>query len=830
MAVDIQRQARDFDDEFGSNSQRHAKKVAAIPAALKPDETVTFITDVKLLGAFRDDVLVATDSRLLVIRKNGKRIDEYDLSEISSLTLKDPDNLGSQLTVALGAHEFKASISSEPAAIALTRTLQALVAQLAASTGTPVPTLTEPNSAALYPDIWKLVITSDRNHGTSIANHRSKLLALSALLNPGESVLSLVDAKVDGEVHAAVVACTDSRLLTFQRDGDQVDSIDLASILSVTSKSVDRGNQRTITVTNDLGKWQATVASPDAAKRFVRTVSTAFRKHVPQATRTSQESAADATVTPAASDISSRPSPAHLASAEVATLTREPLLSLSDEGRDELHAHFANAFAFNVRKYSRALDALARIVTDEERLLCLIEINTDLKSTSNIVALTSENIIIQGPRAGGLDQIGLFEIDSISGTTATLTGTVLTGIIRILLRDGTERRFSSVPNAGIEPFVAAAESARSEQLNRIEQRNLQRLERLDGLLDDATRNARVRHYGQIAEGKGITLSNSNLRKFAVVDHLLQWKVPGLSGNDQPWRDAVLQKIYAGTSMLAEDTYEGLDQKTTEELARGEQDILASQLDFLALVLDDIEPGNLNELRTIAALLDFEEVVSPYVTRADEAVDVHPDILSGQDPGQSERYLPTAVHGLSKGQLTLVYDQIAAETVDFDALTDWQLEHLPNIMLTGELLIWLAEGYLQGSFKDPGDSGSTMIAITDRRLLLLVDPLLATNQHKAFRLTDISAVHRDGGFITGGFRFRESGGGQRKITKMNQASAEATVAKLQAAIDSARSSPAQPSQVEISDIADQLEKLANLVDRGFLTPEEFAEQKARLLNG
>ncbi len=200
-----------------------------------------------------------------------------------------------------------------------------------------------------------------------------------------------------------------------------------------------------------------------------------------------------------------------------------------------------------------------------------------------------------------------------------------------------------------------------------------------------------------------------------------------------------------------------------------------------------------------------------------------------------QYRPTPIHGLSPERLARTYAQLGDEIVDFRHFTDWQLSHLSEVMLPGELLIWLADGYLQGSFKDPGDSGSTMIAITDRRLLLLVDPLLATNQHKAFRLTDISAVHRDGGFITGGFRFRESGGGQRKITKMLQASAEATVAKLQAAIDAAHSPKTPPPHVQGSrpsgtDVADQLEKLANLVERGFLTPEEFAEQKAKLLGG
>ena len=40
----------------------------------------------------------------------------------------------------------------------------------------------------------------------------------------------------------------------------------------------------------------------------------------------------------------------------------------------------------------------------------------------------------------------------------------------------------------------------------------------------------------------------------------------------------------------------------------------------------------------------------------------------------------------------------------------------------------------------------------------------------------------------------------------------------------------PEEDSTSQIADELEKLASLMERGILTPEEFAHQKAKLLQG
>ena len=177
MDIDIQQLARKFDEEFGSGAQRHDKKLAAIPEALNADEAVTFITDVQLAGNFRTDILVATDSRLLVVRKDGKRIDEHDLSEIASLTLTER-LVGSYLTLTIASNKWKGWIKSEPAALALTQELQDTCVELRNQRSLPTPIFNVPSTASRDLAIWKQVLAFDRDYGTSLADHRQQVLAI----------------------------------------------------------------------------------------------------------------------------------------------------------------------------------------------------------------------------------------------------------------------------------------------------------------------------------------------------------------------------------------------------------------------------------------------------------------------------------------------------------------------------------------------------------------------------------------------------------------------------------------------------------------------------
>lgn len=91
---------------------------------------------------------------------------------------------------------------------------------------------------------------------------------------------------------------------------------------------------------------------------------------------------------------------------------------------------------------------------------------------------------------------------------------------------------------------------------------------------------------------------------------------------------------------------------------------------------------------------------------------------------------------------------------------------------------------------------------------------------------------------------QDGGDERKVGSIQNKAVRPFVTRIQEAIEArkqmlheqqaraiaAASSLSATSTQAPVDIASQLERLADLMDRGILTPEEFAEQKAKLLNG
>ena len=912
MTFDIHELVREFDEEFGSYVQRHEKKVVAIPGALLPDEEILIVTDAKLFGAFREDVVVATVSRLLVVRRDGKRIDEYNIFDLSSVTLAAPDSLGSLLTLTIAGEEWKGHIKSEPAAIALAQTLLGLSVGFATGKGLPATALVMPTSASPEQDIWKLIVTSDRDYGTSMGQLRPNLLALPEALQSGEPVRAIVDAVLEGDTLPDIVVCTERRLLTIRRDGEQVAPIDLTSITSLTPTIQSRGTVETITISHREGKWQATIASPEAAKQFLRAVRTASKRSTIESKTNSEafetEPAASTRVEIAESaDIESSPQSfaIDIASAELEELTRQPLRSLSHDARKDLVGHLASLFSFRASKYRNALDALVNLATDEERLLCLVEINTDLKSTSKLLALTSEKIIIQGPRAGGLDEIALANIASIAGSTATKVGTELTGAVRLVFIDGGERRLSSIPNACIGPFVAAVESAISEQKDHIEPEVYQDLGRPTTSLADPPSSIgepvgsthrkdrpesqtnpsptdsdpshrlemdrshadiaaiQQEHAYRVSEAIGVVgqrytpgtigrieaeyeavcldldfgVTGDLLRRLATLDLLLRRVDPSFKRERETWRKEMIGHL------RSYEIYEDLPP---------EYGITAqSRIDDAIYWLFDIDSGTLHDNEEITLFLDVAlEVIG---------LDKWHEPNALRTESEKQGYVPTAIQILSEERRNIEYRKLATEIGDPQILVKGELAHLPTVMMPDEFLLWLASGILKSTGKAEKGGGFSLIALTDRRILILDKRFLGGVQTISIDLDRVNSVSGDTGLIigTGSVRIQD-GGDERHIGWMTNSTVQPFVTRVQHAIEARKQflaaqqagaiaaataapavapatpppppapSPAPPASA--NSIADELEKLANLMERGILTAEEFAEQKAKLLNG
>lgn len=206
------------------------------------------------------------------------------------------------------------------------------------------------------------------------------------------------------------------------------------------------------------------------------------------------------------------------------------------------------------------------------------------------------------------------------------------------------------------------------------------------------------------------------------------------------------------------------------------------------------------------------------------------------------FMPIAIKGLGAQDRTDVYRRLAFEIGDDGFMTRGELDHLPAVMMPDELLLWFASGALQSTGKEQRLGGFTLIALTDRRILLLDKKFLAGIQTIAIDLDRVNSITGDTGLLFGNVKIQD-GGDERKIGLIKNDTVQPFVDRVQEAIQQrkqrlhdqqaaaiAEASAPTAAAAPAVNVADALEKLASLMERGILTPEEFAQQKAKLLQG
>ena len=740
--------ASDTDRVCKTSTRRHTQKLDSLSNHLSRGETAAFITEGTLYGAFRADIFVVSEHRLLAIRKNGKAADAYPLTSLAHIRVDLPDAAQRVLiTATFDGEPWRAHLPNLAAATLLAYSLRLHASLLRDKSLRETVTVELPTELSVLPDtsFAHLFLRRYNLDNEQVAMWLPCIARQSDILLPHELVLGMMGFLTNEDADTFAAAITTNRLLLMSDTRDLVEQIEGPLDANVTS------------------------ISPSDLRNL------AFRP-------------------PTTND-----------EAELELRTSQGLLNLvvplPIATQEESYQEIAND-----------LDDWAKGLPLFNPLEFPIQALQMLKEDPAPLPIHLSRPIEEFPES----QPGLIDVSGPESQISEPISSVYQG-------DPPDDPVGL--SAGVN--ISATQHEESNSFSDI---MLEVKQRADSAIEAASRRYSAdaidrvtAQYEAACLDLDFPVTQDLLRRFAILDLLLRQAEPSLERNLDTWRREMLSHLR---------TYD-----RDSELRLEIWDAAQYQIDEAIELLFELDPDFEHDRAELTAVLDivFEEL-GLHSRHQPIAAHVLTETQSADSHGESSAQLPAVIHGLSPQDLAQIYDCLAAEIADFSAFTKWQLSHLPDVMLPGELLVWLADGYLQGSFKDPGDSGSTMIAVTDRRLLLFVDPLLATNQVKAFRLTDITAVHRDGGLISGGFRFRESGGGQRKIREMKKASAEATVAKLQAAIDSAlapKPPPTQPPpspQADTANVADQLEKLANLVERGFLTPEEFAEQKAKLLNG
>ena len=743
-------QIEEFDSRFATNTLRHKTKVETIPSALNPSETVVFVTEGTLRGAAKADVFVVTDERLVVVRDDGNRIDDYPLRHINTIALGEIKQHRafftlSMLEIDFGDSKWAGTTKSLHSAITFAYATFDGARRFSLHNVPPSVDLLLPSdyrtrneTAIALPflrgDEYDVLVGDDSPTWVEPLGQtlslEEVLLGVQSLQGPeGDQIFLAITTE-----HLLVLRYTShssqERLLPVPGSTPTLDKVPLKFIdrlhvqrgvdsepASLTYETAD--SNRTITVA-----WEYEGLLEDFANNLRYAVDFVISGE------SSTACPADPLYWPAqALDILVS---AGQRSIEPDAGVRDPAFMLTGAPagkpigrmplarRNALLNAFALCYGLDLLSLSYAVENLTRMLDEGELLRCLTQTTTAEGSKPALMALVDDWICVIGNSAEEVEVIPLLVIDKVTGQAGRHTGSI------VLTIAGERRVFSSVPNASIDSFVRVSDLLR--------------------------------------------------------------------------------------------------QSAGERLAReGEK---------LAMLSDVNQPLGADSLEDSRATV--------------------PGTESKSSTPSNVPYQPTSIHSLSEEELAGVYELLTQEIGDPQIHVKGELAHLPNVMMPDELLLWLASGILKSTGKAEKGGGFSLIALTDRRILILDKRFLGGVQTISIDLDRVNSVSGDTGLIigTGSVRIQD-GGDERHIGWMTNSTVHPFVTRVQQAIEARKRflaeqqagaiaaatatpepTPATPSPappVSAISVADELGKLADLMERGVLTSEEFAEQKAKLLN-
>ena len=170
----------------------------------------------------------------------------------------------------------------------------------------------------------------------------------------------------------------------------------------------------------------------------------------------------------------------------------------------------------------------------------------------------------------------------------------------------------------------------------------------------------------------------------------------------------------------------------------------------------------------------------------------------------------------------------------DLLVKREIKELPSILWEDELPEMLASGFY--------NNGTGILVATDRRVVFVDKGMFGSLKIEDFPYDKISSIESQTGILMGEITIYVSG---NKEQIKNVSKGELTTfadflrnktfvansknrSSFSAPIAQAPETPATVANAPVVSVADELEKLAQLRDRGIITDEEFNLQKARLL--
>jgi len=153
-------------------------------------------------------------------------------------------------------------------------------------------------------------------------------------------------------------------------------------------------------------------------------------------------------------------------------------------------------------------------------------------------------------------------------------------------------------------------------------------------------------------------------------------------------------------------------------------------------------------------------------------------------------------------------------------TKKEIKYLPEIMSDDEKILYLTSGLM--------DNNTWLITCTNKRVIFLDKGMVYGLKQVETPLERINSIQQKTGMMFGEIAIWD-GSSKMEIKQVMKKTVKPFVAAVNQAIDTIKKSNSGGSASGGSDPAAQLEKFAELKEKGVITEEEFQAKKKELLN-
>jgi len=153
-------------------------------------------------------------------------------------------------------------------------------------------------------------------------------------------------------------------------------------------------------------------------------------------------------------------------------------------------------------------------------------------------------------------------------------------------------------------------------------------------------------------------------------------------------------------------------------------------------------------------------------------------------------------------------------------TKKEIKYLPEILIDNEKILYLTSGLMDGN--------TWLITCTNRRVIFLDKGMVYGLKQIETPLERINSIQQKTGMMFGEIAIWD-GSSKMEIKNVMKKTVKPFVEAVNKAIDAVKKSNSGGGSSAASDPAAQLEKFAELKNKGVITEEEFQAKKKELLN-